>query len=456
MERSGELPGRARAAGEWIGEVLPELAARHGLPGAQVAVLVDGEVVDAATGVLNLATGVPVTSEALFQIGSITKVWTATLVMQLVREGAVDLDRPVSEYLDRFRLADEAASRAVTIRQLLSHTGGFDGDIWTDTGRNEDAVRKYVEGLAEAVQYFAPGERFSYCNSGYMVLGRLVEVLRGKSYNRALREHLITPLGLTHVATCVDEAILAMPAVGHERARPGGLLEPVKKWSLVPATAPVGAMLAMSARELLGFVRHHLSTPEYNAMRKLQVEVPEPGLINGHWGLGWSMPDYGGPVVVGHSGYTMGQRAFVRVVPDAGVAVAMLTNGGDVYPVFTEVFGHLLHELAGVRQPELPSPPENPRPVDANRVVGTYRSSAGDWVVRVDADGRAWVRVSSSDEDEDEEELELVALNEDALITLVPQEGRHVVYGLGDADAAGRARFLRLTGRAIVRDLVNG
>ncbi|QTR04595.1 serine hydrolase, partial [Saccharothrix algeriensis] len=62
------------------------------------------------------------------------------------------------------------------------------------------AVRKYVEGLAEAVQYFAPGERFSYCNSGYMVLGRLVEVLRGKSYNRALREHLITPLGLTHVA----------------------------------------------------------------------------------------------------------------------------------------------------------------------------------------------------------------------------------------------------------------
>lgn len=114
----------------------------------------------------------------------------------------------------------------------------------------------------------------------------------------------------------------------------------------------------------------------------------------------------------------------------------------------------LLHELAGVRQPELPSPPENPRPVDANRAVGTYRCSAGDWVVRVDADGRAWVRVLSSGEDD--EELELVALNEDTLITLAPQEGRHVVYGLGDADAAGRAQFLRLTGRAVVRDLVSG
>ncbi|WP_433261669.1 serine hydrolase domain-containing protein [Actinosynnema sp. CS-041913] len=436
--------------------MLPELAARNGLPGAQVAVLVDGEVVDAAAGVLNLATGVPVTGDALFQIGSITKVWTATLVMQLVREGVVDLDRPVSEYLDGFRLADEVASRTVTVRQLLSHTGGFDGDIWTDTGRNDDAVRKYVEALADAVQFFAPGERFSYCNSGYVVLGRLVEVLRRKSYNRALREHLITPLGLAHVATCVDEAILALPAVGHERARSDAPLEPVKKWSLVPAAAPVGAMLAMSARDLLGFVRHLLSTPGYDAMREPQVEVPEPGLVNGRWGLGWSLPDYGGPVVLGHSGYTMGQRAFVRVVPDEGVAVAMLTNGGDVFPVFSEVFGHLLNSLAGVRQPELPSPPANPRPVDANRAVGTYRSAAGDWVVSVDADGRAWVSVSSSDEDEDDESFELVALNEDALITLMPQEGRHVVYGLGDADAAGRARFLRLTGRAVVRDYVSG
>ncbi|MEU6151432.1 serine hydrolase domain-containing protein [Actinosynnema sp. NPDC047251] len=433
--------------------MLPELVARHGLPGAQVAVLVDGEVVDAAAGVLNLATGVPVTGDALFQIGSITKVWTATLVMQLVHGGAIDLDRPVSEYLDGFRLADGAATRTVTTRHLLSHTGGFDGDIWTDTGRNDDAVRKYVETLAEAVQYFAPGELFSYCNSGYVVLGRLVEVLRRKSYNRALREHLITPLGLAHAATNVDEAILGLPAVGHQRARPDGPLEPVKKWSLVPATAPVGAMLAMSARDLLGFVRHHLSTPEYDVMREPQVEVPEPGWMSGHWGLGWSIPDHGGPVVVGHSGYTMGQRALVRVVPEAGVAVAMLTNGGDVFPVFAEVFGHLLHELAGVRQPELPLPPKNPPPVDANRAAGTYRSSAGEWVVRVDADGRAWVQVSSSEEDE---EFELVALNEDALITLAPQEGRHVVYGLGDVDAAGRAQFLRLVGRAVARDVASG
>ncbi|MFI9816858.1 serine hydrolase domain-containing protein [Saccharothrix variisporea] len=446
------VAGRARAAGEWIGEVVPELVRRHGLPGAQVAVLVDGDVVDAAAGVLNLATGVPVTSDAVFQIGSITKVWTATLVLRLVHEGLLDLDRPVREYLDGFRLADEAASATVTTRQLLNHTAGFDGDIWTDTGRNDDAVRKYVEALADAVQYFAPGELFSYSNSGYVVLGRLVEVLRGKPFNRVLREELVTPLGLSHVATDVEEAILLRPAVGHERVEPDGPLEPVRRWSLVPATAPAGAMFAMSARDLLGFVRHHLSTPGYDVMREPQVEVREPGLVDGHWGLGWSLPDCGGPVVLGHSGYTMGQRAFVRVVPDAGVAVALLTNGGDVFPVFAEVFGHLLPELADVRQPELPTPPENPRPVDANRAAGTFRSSAGTWEVRVDDDGRARVRVSSPDDDEEDEEFEVVALDEDTLITRAPREGRHVVLGLGDPDAEGRARFLRLTGRALVRD----
>ncbi|GGN15738.1 serine hydrolase [Lentzea pudingi] len=452
MERSIELTSRARAVGELMQEALPVLLDRHGVVGAQIAVLVDGNVVDASAGVLNLVTGVPVTSDAAFQIGSVTKTWTATLVMQLANEGLLDLDRPVVEYLDEFVLSDETANKTVTSRQLLCHTGGFDGDRWPDTGRNDDAVQKYVETLSGAAQFFAPGERFSYCNSGFVVLGRLVEVLRGKPYNQVLREQLIDPLGLTGVATCVEEAILGRVAVGHERSRPDGPLERVNTWSLVPSTAPAGAMLAMSARDLLGFVQHHLSVNEFDAMRVPHVELPEPGLLNGHWGLGWSMPDCGGPVVVGHGGHTMGQRAFLRVVPEAGVAVAMLSNGGDVYPVFSELFGRLLGELAGVHLPGLPVPPVDPRPVDATRAAGTYSCSVGDWVVRVDGDGRAWLRVLlTRSPSEEEDEIELVALDADTLITVTPKDGRHVVYGLGDADKAGRSRFLRFTGRAFVR-----
>ncbi|MEO7195510.1 MAG: serine hydrolase domain-containing protein [Pseudonocardiaceae bacterium] len=243
---------RSRAVSEWITRELPELIDKHGVPGAQVAVLVDGEVLDAAAGVLNTATGVPVTTDAVFQIGSITKVWTATLVRQLVNEGCLELDRPVREYLPEFRLADEAASQAVTARQLLCHTGGFEGDLFTDTGGNDDAVEKYVATLASAAQVFPPGERFSYCNSGYVVLGRLVEVLRGKPFGTVLRERLVTPLRLEHVATHIGEAILELPAVGHVPKAPGQPVAPAPVWSLVASIAPAGTLLAMRARSLLG------------------------------------------------------------------------------------------------------------------------------------------------------------------------------------------------------------
>ena len=442
---------RVDATAEWITEMLPQLVEQHAVVGAQVAVLVDDQIVDAAAGVLNVATGVPVTTDALFQIGSITKVWTATLVQQLVNEGLVDLDLPVRHHLTDFRLADRVAGDTVTIRQLLCHTGGFEGDLFTDTGTNDDAVEKYVSTLADARQLSPPGERFSYCNSGYVVLGRLVEVLRGQPFNSVLRDRLISPLGLSNVATSVGEAILRLPAVGHVRNSSNSRNEPVREWSLVASIAPAGALLAMSAHNLLGFVKMHLACHDFDAMRHPHVAVPNLGMTSGHWGLGWALPDYGGPLVIGHTGRTAGQRAFLRVVPEAGVAVAMLSNGGDVYPVFAEVFGHLLRELAGVVQPPLPAPPAMPRRVDADRISGTYRSALADNTICVDEDGRVWLRiVLHSDPSEPMNAIELVALHEDAMIWVVPEEGMHPVIGLVDDAATGRVRYLH-TPRLIPR-----
>src|SRR5262245_48054547 len=102
------------------------LVAEHKVPGAVVAVLKDGEVIDGAGGVLSTSTQVEATPDSVFQIGSITKVWTATLVMQLVDEGLLDLDVPVRTYLPEFALADELAAASITTRQLLSHQGGFE------------------------------------------------------------------------------------------------------------------------------------------------------------------------------------------------------------------------------------------------------------------------------------------------------------------------------------------
>src|SRR5690554_1958661 len=185
---------------EFLQTQLARRAAERGVPGAAVAVVVDGEIIDHAVGVLSTATAVDATPESVFQIGSITKVWTATLVMQLVDDGLIDLDEPVRTYLPELRLGDETVVASITVRQLLSHQAGFEGDIFTDTGRGDDAIEKYVTLLAGTAQIFRPGEMFSYNNAGYVVLGRLVERMREMTWEQALVEHLATPLGLARVS----------------------------------------------------------------------------------------------------------------------------------------------------------------------------------------------------------------------------------------------------------------
>lgn len=108
---------------------------------------------------------------SVFQIGSITKVWTATLVMQLVAEGRIDLDVPVRDVLPELHLGDEqvAARHAGTPADPHQRDRG---DIFTDTGRGDDFLERYVEGLADAAQPYPLGETFSYCNSGFNLLGR--------------------------------------------------------------------------------------------------------------------------------------------------------------------------------------------------------------------------------------------------------------------------------------------
>lgn len=133
-------------------ERLVELIPRHQVPAAQVAVLAGGEVTTAAAGVLNLDTGVEATSDSLFQIGSITKLYTASLVMQLVDEGRVDLDTPAITYLPELRLGDPVVTEAVTLRHLLTHSSGIAGDHFPELGRGDDVVARYVASLAELGQ----------------------------------------------------------------------------------------------------------------------------------------------------------------------------------------------------------------------------------------------------------------------------------------------------------------
>ncbi|AYF73048.1 class A beta-lactamase-related serine hydrolase [Nocardia yunnanensis] len=450
---------------------LTELIEEHEVPGAQVAVLAGGEIAEAAAGVLNTATGVAVTTDSVFQIGSVTKTWTATLVMQLVADGLIELDAPVRRYLPEFRLGDAAATAAITVRQLLDHTSGIEGDLFLDTGRGSDAVARLVAALGEAGQVHRPGELFSYCNSGYVVLGRLLEVLRGKPFDEVLRERLIGPLGLRQAAVDADEAILFRAAVGHLPGAPGQAMRPAPVWALAASNAPAGARLSMSAGDLVRYAGMHLAggvapdgtrvLPESvaRAMTRPQVALPDIG-YGSHWGLGWQLFDPAGSGLFGHDGSTIGQNAYLRIAP-GGVAVALLTNGGNTSALCRDLLGELLFEHAGIRLPEPARPPVRAEPVDAAWVSGVYRSAMAEHVVEVDSDGRAWLRTKPLTElaalVTPPARVELVRLRSDLLITAAPARGRHAVYALlggkgnGNGEGGGSgARFLHAS-RAMPR-----
>lgn len=450
----------------WLGERVPALIEKYDVPAAAWAVLHDGEVVDGATGTLSRATGVTATPESVFQIGSITKLWTSSLVMQLVDEGRVELDAPVRTYLPEFRIRDEEAAAEITVRQLLSHTAGFEGDIFTDTGLGDDCVKKYLAVLHDVPQLFPPGEQFSYNNAGYCVLGRLVEVLREKPYDACLREHLLAPLGLTHAATSPYEAILFRAAVGHIEAEPGQGYVPAPIWAMARSNAPAGSMLAMSARDLVAFARMHLEdglaadgtqvlAPGTSArMQAGQVGLPDLGLMGTSWGLGFERFDTPAGDIVGHDGSTIGQNAFLRMVPDAGVAVALLTNGGESFALYRDLVDHVLEELTDVRLPALPEPPAHPEHVDVARFLGTYSAEVFDLTISQDDDGRIWIdqipKGALVEMGGKVERTELVHYRDDMLIPIEADRGMFMPHAFVGDDGDGHALYLHL-GRAVRR-----
>jgi CubicO group peptidase (beta-lactamase class C family) len=355
-----------------VADLLEDRSAKHGVTGAVLAVLQGDETFETATGVVNRNTGVEATTDSVFQIGSITKLFTATLVMQLVDEGLVNLDSPVRRYLPEFQVADAHASAEVTVAQLLSHTSGIDGDYFLDTGAGDDCIERYVLACSALPQLHRPGEMHSYCNAGFVIAGRIIEKLRGKPWRVVLAERICSPLGLATMGTEPEQAILHRAAVGHMALGGGGEAAVIPIWRLARSNGPAGATPFARARDLLTFARLHidggkaaggtalLSPESVRLMQERQIDLPPHSLASG-WGLGWMHFDWGDGTVIGHDGETIGQASFLRVLPENGTAISLLTTGGDAASLYRDVFQEVLGELSAV---SLPPPPEDSPTVD--------------------------------------------------------------------------------------------
>jgi CubicO group peptidase (beta-lactamase class C family) len=425
----------------------------YGVPGASIAVFRDEALHEAAAGILNAETGVEATTDSLFHIASVTKPITATIAMQLVDEGKLELDAPVRRYLPDFRVASAAASERVTVRELLCHASGIDGDFFHDTTRGEDRIAKVLEAGCALPQLHDPGRGFSYCNHGFTVLGRIFEVIEAIDFDTIWRRRVSEKLGTPSLLTLTREALRYRVAVGHVPTK-GGLRVP-KRLFLSPSQGPAGGTPMARARDLVSFALMHLnggvtregarvlSEGAVRAMREPNNALP-PRQLATHFGLGWMLFDWGGQVLFGHDGLSIFQRSYLRIYPEKRVVLALLTNGGDGGGLFralaTEAFGE-----AGVTMTP-PVAPDAGVGFDPARFVGTYARRS---TVNTVAESGGQLTLSSTWTDEWARELygtqgpfPLEPAGGDIFVWRVAGAAEAPVVHFLNADASGRFRTL--------------
>jgi CubicO group peptidase (beta-lactamase class C family) len=402
----------------WLDDALRS----HGVPGAALAVTAGGETAVLASGVLSRKTQVEATPASIWQIGSISKVFTATQIMQLIGEEKLGLDTKVVEILPEFRVADAEVTKRVTIRNLLTHTSGIDGDISVETGPGDDAIARYVSGLADVPQLHPLDAMLSYCNAGWVIAGRIVEVLTARTWDQALADQLIEPLGLRETVVSPEAALLQRTAVGHVPGSAAGP-EPVSVWGFSRSWGPANQIIA-SAGDVMAFALMHLDggrnaagdpvlAPELAAdMQRPRADMVNPTRRVDHLGLGWWLCDWGSRTVYGHDGTTFGQTCFLRVEPQTGTAVALLTNARTTSALAADLFQRAFGELEGITIPVL-RPPNTPLKVDSSFAVGVYERRAQRITVSATEGGlRASVEARRSGSPP--HQIDLVALSDEA------------------------------------------
>ncbi|WP_051793120.1 serine hydrolase [Amycolatopsis jejuensis] len=374
---------------------LDRLAKEHHVTGAAAAVAVGEDVVTVHTGCANTATAMPVRYDTLFAAGSVTKVFTASLVMTLVDDGLVELDAPVQRYLPEFRLADEAASARITVRMLLNHTAGIPGHCMFNLPRSPEVVAQHLDLLRDHPFTSPPGKFWSYSNGGMVVAGRLAEVTTGRTWDDALAERILRPLG-ARGTTFPEEMILGSTAVGHLVSASGEVTR-VPRLLVDSGNGPAGATLFCDIDAMIAFGQMHLRdgraadgtpvlSPESAALMQTPSLDPHWGLPFDNWGLGWYLRGTGAARTLGHTGGNTGAHSILTIAPEHGCAVAVLTNSSSGAVLNSLLTEELFQDLYGISAAPVMETPGDPVPVDLDRYAGTYEAEGGTVTVTVRGD----------------------------------------------------------------------
>ncbi len=295
-------------------------------PGAAVLVqLGDETVLRQAYGMADVELGVPLQPEMIFRLGSVTKQFTAVAVLMLAAEGKVDLDARVDAYLTDFPEPGAAA----TVAQLLTHTSGIhsytdDPDFW-QTMAVDKSLDDLIATWRDTPLDFQPGDDWRYSNSGYVMLGKVIEAASGQQYAAFLQERIFTPLGLAHTMYGDPQTITPGRVRGYDGG-PDGLQNAAYISMTLPHAA--GSLLS-NVDDLLVWGRAMLQgdTLLDAAWRE---RLLQPAVLNDgrrtNYACGLAVLEYAGHQVITHNGGINGFSTSVYYVPDVDLTVAVLSN----------------------------------------------------------------------------------------------------------------------------------
>jgi CubicO group peptidase (beta-lactamase class C family) len=325
------------------------LFASHDVAGLAVAVVRDDEAVSRGFGVRDVGTGAPVTAETMFHLASVSKPFVATAIVSLAtaRDAAdpvLDLDAPISAWVPEFTLADGRAGE-VTARGLLSHSSGLP-DVadygWHDPQLGDDALSEFARSLAGWRLKAEPGSAFSYSNAGFELLGLLLSRVTGTTFEAAIQQEVLAPLGMrdsTFLRSEVPAHLAASPHVGMPLSVPEGVYPYTRRHA--PSSS-----LHSNLVEMCRWMIAHFEPAEATAGDPDRTwERLAPGLLDvlsqpvvavgdPPWddamGLGWAVGSYRGHPTLSHSGADPGFGSRLVLLPERRTGVVVMANSNTV------------------------------------------------------------------------------------------------------------------------------
>jgi CubicO group peptidase (beta-lactamase class C family) len=329
-----------------------EMAKRH-IPGASVAVVRNGKVILAkGYGMADVEHSVPASADTVYELGSITKQFTAMAILMLVEEGKVALDEKITHYLPDL----PTAWQGVTVRHLLTHTSGIKSytsvhdllKIWRNDYTHEEIIKLVSKDPLE----FQPGARWEYSNTNYFLLGMLIEKVTGKSYGDFLAARIFTPLHMTTTRTNDLGDIIKNRARGYTWGN-----DTLRNADYTSMTWPFSAGVLVSTVRDLTKWDAALATEKLVKRSSLQQMWTPVKLNDGSthpYGFGWAVEDYQGHKLLSHGGGIPGFTTNIARFVDDRLTVIVLTNTDSTDP------GSMAKSIAGLAISALTPKAENP------------------------------------------------------------------------------------------------